>query len=210
MSNANWHHVSNVVKPLIFRKKGSVRSVERVGSWSWYKTFQKMFAPTLDFFSAKMWGRLVFLSLRWPCQHTINRLLRVLHSLFSDDLSLVRFVSFWKKRAKSEQAKSNHLQGGSSKSVCAPVLWSNEHQFCIFWALLVQFGLGKFMCKEGFQELWILGFFRSKRLTLEMWKIWGMDVEMAPYLRKYQNLVKEVYWWNVVCCMGVWVVTFDF
>ncbi len=33
----------------------------------------------------------------------------------------------------------------------------------------------------------------SKISNLEMWKIWGMDVEMAPYLRKYKNLLKEVY-----------------
>ncbi len=25
-----------------------------------------------------------------------------------------------------------------------------------------------------------------------MWKIWGMDVEMAPYLRKYKNLVRSI------------------
>ncbi len=62
------------------------------------------------------------------------------------------------------------------------------------------------MHQEGFGELWSLGFFRSKSLKLEVWKIWGMDVEMAPYLRKYKYLVKEVYWWNVVYCMGVWVV----
>ena len=46
----------------------------------------------------------------------------VLSVLFLDDLrSLVRFVSFWKKRAKSEQAKSNHLLAGSSICMCTPV-----------------------------------------------------------------------------------------
>ncbi len=35
------------------------------------------------------------------------------------------------------------------------------------------------MHQEGFQELWILGVFRSKSLNLEMQKIWGMDVEMG-------------------------------
>ncbi len=45
--------------------------------------------------------------------------------MFLGDLrSLVRFVSFWKKPAKSEQAKSNHLQAGSSKSMSTAVSWS--------------------------------------------------------------------------------------
>ena len=38
----------------------------------------------------------------------------------------------------------------------------------------------------------------------------GMDLEMAPYLRKYKNLMKEVYSWNVIYCMGVQVLIFDF
>ncbi len=46
--------------------------------------------------------------------------------------------------------------------------------------------------------------------NLEVQKILGAGVEMAPYLRKYKYLVKEVYWWNVVCCMECWVVTFNF
>ncbi len=29
-----------------------------------------------------------------------------------------------------------------------------------------------------------------------------MDVEMALYLKKYKYLVKEVYQWNIVFCMG--------
>ncbi len=85
----------------------------------------------------------------------------------------------------------------------------DEDWFGIFWALLVHFRLG-IMRKEGICQIWIFGFLRSKRSNLEVRKIWGVDVEMAPYLRKYKNLVKEVYWWNVVYCMGVWVVTFDF
>ena len=79
----------------------------------------------------------------------------------------------------------------------------------IFWAVLVQFGLG-IMCWEGFWEVQIFGFFRPKSSNLEELKIQGMDVEMALYLRKYKYLVKEVYWWNVVYCMGVWEVAFDF
>ncbi len=68
----------------------------------------------------------------------------------------------------------------------------NEDQCWIFWALLVQFRLG-IVCQEGFQELWIFEFFRAKSSNLEKWKIWGMDIEMALYLRKYKNLVNEVY-----------------
>ncbi len=67
----------------------------------------------------------------------------------------------------------------------------DEDHFWIFWALLVQFGFG-IMHQEGFWELLILGFLRSKSSNLEVWKIWGTDVKMALYLKKYKNLVKEV------------------
>ena len=77
----------------------------------------------------------------------------------------------------------------------------NEDQFLIFWALLVQFGLG-ILCKEGICQIWIFGFLRSKRSNLEVQKKWGVNVEMSLYLRRHKYLVKEVYWWNVVCCMG--------
>ncbi len=44
---------------------------------------------------------------------------------FSGDLRwVVRFGRFWKKRAKSVRAKSNHLSAGSSKSMCIVVQWS--------------------------------------------------------------------------------------
>ncbi len=42
-----------------------------------------------------------------------------------------------------------------------------------------------------------------------MQKQWGVNVEMSPYLRKHKYLAKEVYWRNVVYCMGVWEVAFD-
>ncbi len=32
---------------------------------------------------------------------------------------------------------------------------------------------------------------------------------MSLYLRMYKYLVKEVYWWNVVYCMGAWEVVFN-
>ncbi len=66
------------------------------------------------------------------------------------------------------------------------------------------------MCKEGICQIWNFGFLRSKRSNLEVWKKWGVNVEMSPYLRRYKYLVKEVYWWNVVYCMGVWEVAFNF
>ncbi len=68
----------------------------------------------------------------------------------------------------------------------------DEDQFEVFWALLVYFGLG-IVCQEGLGELYILGFFQSKSSNLEVQKIWGIDVKMALYLRKYKNLVKEAY-----------------
>ncbi len=37
------------------------------------------------------------------------------------------------------------------------------------------------------------GVLQVKSSNLEVWKVWGMDIEIAPYLRKYKNLVKEVY-----------------
>ena len=39
-------------------------------------------------------------------------------------------------------------------------------------------------------NFWVL---RSKSSNSEVQKKWGVDVEMPPYLRKYNNLVKEVY-----------------
>ncbi len=41
----------------------------------------------------------------------------------------------------------------------------DEDKFKIFWAILVQFRL-----------------MRSKSSNLEAWKIWGVDIEMGPYL----------------------------
>ncbi len=58
-------------------------------------------------------------------------------SLFGWFEELVRFVSFWKKRAKSEQAKSNHLQAASSKSMSTAVSWS---RWGLIWDLLGSFG----------------------------------------------------------------------
>ncbi len=66
------------------------------------------------------------------------------------------------------------------------------------------------MCKEGICQIWIFRFLRSKRLNLEVQKKWGMDIEMSLYLRKCKYFVMQVYWWNVVYCIGVWVVTFNF
>ncbi len=84
----------------------------------------------------------------------------------------------------------------------------NGHRFRIFWDLLVLFGLG-IMLEEGICEVWILGFMRSKSSNLEVQIIWGIDVEMGPYLWRHKYFVKEVHWWIVVYCMGVWEVAFD-
>ena len=94
--------------------------------------------------------------------------------------------------------------------VCVHLFHSQDKdQFQVFWALLVQIGLG-IVHQEEFGELWNLRFSRPKSLNLEAQKLQGMVVEIAPYLRKYKYLVKEVYWWNLVNCIGVWVVGFDF
>ncbi len=85
----------------------------------------------------------------------------------------------------------------------------DEDQFGIFWALLVNFGLG-IMHEEGICQIWILGFLRSKRSNLEVWKKWGVNVKMSLYLRRHKCLVKEVYWWNVAYSMRVWEVAFNF
>ncbi len=114
-----------------------------------------------------------------------------------------------KKTSKIGANKINHLRQPLQKVCIQQFHGQDKDQFWNFWALLVQFGLG-IMHQEGFCKLWILGFLRSKSSNLEVWKIWVMDVEMDLYLRKYKNLVKEVYCWSVVCCMGVWVVTFNF
>ncbi len=58
---------------------------------------------------------------------------------FSGDLRWVaRFESFWKKWAKLVRAKSNHLQAGSSKSMCTAVSWS---RWGLIQDLLGSFGL---------------------------------------------------------------------
>ncbi len=85
----------------------------------------------------------------------------------------------------------------------------DEDWFEVFWAVLVHFGLG-IIRKEGFCQILSFGVLRSKSSNLEVQKKWGVDVEMSPYLRRYKYLVKEVYWWNVVYCKGVWVVAFNF
>ncbi len=41
------------------------------------------------------------------------------------------------------------------------------------------------MCKEGICQIWILRFLRSKRSNLEVWKKWGVNAEMSPYLRRH-------------------------
>ncbi len=41
------------------------------------------------------------------------------------------------------------------------------------------------MLKEGIYEVQIFGFMRSKSSNLEVWKIWGVDVEMALFLCRY-------------------------
>ncbi len=66
----------------------------------------------------------------------------------------------------------------------------DEDWFRVFWALLVHFGLG-IMSKEGIYQIWILGFLRSKRSNLEVWKKWGVDVEMSLYLRRCKYLWKK-------------------
>ncbi len=70
---------------------------------------------------------------------------------------------------------------------------------------MVLFGLC-IMCQEGKFKVWIFGFFRSKSSNLKGWKISDMLGQISPYLRKCEYLVKEVYWWNVVHCTGVWLV----
>ncbi len=127
---------------------------------------------------------------------------------FLGDLRWVEwFGSFWKSEPNQcEPNQSTYRQ--RLPEVCLHLFHcQDEDWFRIFWALLVQFGLGK-VHQEGFGELWILGFFRSISSNLEVQKIWGMDVEMSPYPRKYKYLVKEVHEWNVVCCMVVWVVAY--
>ncbi len=88
-------------------------------------------------------------------------------------------------KTKQNQSKQNQITYRQPlPKVCIQKFHGqDEDQFWIFWALFVQFRLG-IMHQEGFWELWILGFFGSKSLNLEVWKIWGMDVETAPYLRK--------------------------
>ncbi len=57
---------------------------------------------------------------------------------FSGDLRCVAwFGSFWRKQAKLVWAKSNHLQAGSSKSMCSAVSWS---RWGLIWDLLGYFG----------------------------------------------------------------------
>ncbi len=104
--------------------------------------------------------------------------------------------------------KSNWNQSNQNQSTCKQDSWKvcveqchgqDENGFGIYWTILLQFGLG-IMCKEGFWEVLIFGLFRSKTSNFEGLKIWGMDVGMGLYLRKYKFLV---YWWNVVYCVGV-------
>ncbi len=129
---------------------------------------------------------------------------------FLGDLRWVtRFGSFWKKWAKSMQAKSNHLQTGSSKICVQYFHGQDEDWFRIFWALLVHFGLGT-MLQKAIWKVQCFGFKRTKSSNLEVWKTWGVEVEIGPYLWRYKYFVKEAYWWIVVYCMGVWEVAFNF
>ena len=78
--------------------------------------------------------------------------------------------------------------------------------FGLFWVLLVQFGNvpGRIFRSFIFGVLWV------KKFKFGSTKIWGMDVETVLYLRMYKYLVKEVWWWNMVYCVGVWEVAFNF
>ncbi len=66
-----------------------------------------------------------------------------------------------------------------------------EDWFGIFRALLVYFGLG-IMHEEGICPIWIFGFLRSKSSNLEVWKKWGVDVEMSPYLFGKKKYIDEM------------------
>ncbi len=56
------------------------------------------------------------------CCHKTCHALKLIATSFLGDLRWVaRFGSFWKKQAKLVRAKSNHLQAGSSKSMCTAV-----------------------------------------------------------------------------------------
>ena len=73
--------------------------------------------------------------------------------------------------------------------MCTPVSWSRLGSIL---GLLGYFGSIWVGDSVPGRILGTLGFTKSKSLNFEVWKIWGMDVEMALYLRKYKNLVKEV------------------
>ncbi len=107
-----------------------------------------------------------------------------------------------------EPNQITHRQG--LPKVCVQQFHSqDEDQFRFFQALLIHFGLG-IMLEERIWEVQFFGFVRSNSSNLEVWKIYGLDVEISPHLWRYKYFVKEVHWWIVVYCMGIWEVAFNF
>ncbi len=114
---------------------------------------------------------------------------------------VARFGSFWKNQAKSEQAKSNHLQAAFTKSMYTEVSWSRWGSildllgsFCS-----IQVGdnaPGRILGTLNFGVLWVKKFkFRSVENM-------GYGCRNSSISEKVKNLVKEVYWWNVVVVWG--------
>ncbi len=118
---------------------------------------------------------------------------------FTSFLGDLRWVArFGLRWATSVQAKSKHLQAASSKSMCTAV-----------WVVLGSFWARDNVWGRNLSNLnfWVPEVRKFKFGSAEKM---GVDIEMSLYLRRYNYLVKEIYWWNVVYWMGVWEVAFNF
>ncbi len=112
----------------------------------------------------------------------------------------------WDLRAfgKSEWNRSKQNQityRQPSPKVCVQQFHGqDEDQFRIFWAFLVQFGLG-IMLKEGICEVWIFRSMRSNISNLEVWKIWGMYV--WEWNQTWQEMFRSSWRWHGGCLTSI-------
>ncbi len=108
-----------------------------------------------------------------------------------EEVALLKVAQFW-ATAQLKQI----TRGQPVHQVCIPVSWwrwgSNWDLLGFFGSIWVEDNMqGRKMSSLNFWVLW-------KGL-----KIWDTVAQIAPYLRKYKYLVKEVYWRNVGYCLGV-------
>ncbi len=113
-------------------------------------------------------------------------------------------------KSEQNQRKPNQITYRQpSPKVCVHLFHcQDEDQFWIF--VLFQFNLGWGRCQEGFWEVQILGFLRSKSSNLKVIENMGYECGNVSMSQKLQIFCETGIWWNVINCMRVWEVAFNF